>query len=186
MNQIKEPSKELDRVIIFYEKFREKVMMRGTWNKKVQDHIIRIPGLKATCRVVALFGIMFFFCLMNRPAVIAADFSINCDAHKGVCVQSLGDLTVSLEIAPRPVKAMQDLIFKVSITGPPLAKIPYIDLGMPAMKMGPNRVLLKRVRPGYFEGKGVIVKCPSGRRTWFANVTIPETGEVKFIFDVIY
>jgi hypothetical protein len=57
---------------------------------------------------------------------------------------------------------------------------------MPGMKMGPNRVLLKLTDQGFYEGKGVIVRCPSGRRTWFANINIPESGEVKFIFDVIY
>jgi hypothetical protein len=147
---------------------------------------MKISGLKTICTVIAVFGILGLFSAVGSQAVSASESIINCDAHKGVCSQALGNLTVSLEISPRPVKAMQDLIFKVSITGPPLSKMPYIDLGMPAMKMGPNRVLLKRVSRGYYEGKGVIVKCPSGRRTWFANVVIPEAGEVKFIFDVIY
>ncbi|MEK6194555.1 MAG: hypothetical protein N2F24_10070, partial [Deltaproteobacteria bacterium] len=85
-----------------------------------------------------------------------------------------------------PVKAMQDLVFKVSITGASPTEPPHIDLGMPAMKMGPNRVVLKLTGPGTYEGSGVIVRCPSGKRTWFANVIVPESGEVKFIFDVIY
>ena len=81
---------------------------------------------------------------------------------------------------------MQDLVFKVSLSGNPPHQSPYIDLGMPTMKMGPNRVELKENGTGTYEGRGVIVRCKSGRRTWFANVTIPGTGEVKFIFDVIY
>jgi len=120
-----------------------------------------------------------------KPA-IAGDAEINCDAHKGTCSQSSGDLTVLLEITPRPVKAMQDLVFKVSIQGVSPTKTPHIDLGMPAMKMGPNQVALKPTGPGTYEGTGVIVRCPSGKRTWFANVIVPEAGEVKFIFDVIY
>jgi hypothetical protein len=147
---------------------------------------MKVSGLKAICTMIAAFGILAFWGTVGLQSVFASEAIINCDAHKGVCSQALENLTVSLEITPRPVKAMQDLIFKVSITGPLLSKMPYIDLGMPGMKMGPNRVLLKRVSKGYYEGKGVIVKCPSGRRTWFANVTIPEAGEVKFIFDVIY
>ena len=124
--------------------------------------------------------------LTISPSVSASDAEINCDAHKGVCSQSLADRTVSLEIEPRPVKAMQDLVFKVSVSGNPLSKSPYIDLGMPAMKMGPNRVLLKPAGQGYYEGRGVIVRCKSGRKTWFADVIIPEAGAVKFVFDVIY
>jgi len=133
-----------------------------------------------------IYGLLLVFGLIISPAASASDAEINCDAHKGACSQSLGNQTVSLEIKPRPVKAMQDLVFKVSVSGNPPAKSPYIDLGMPAMKMGPNRVMLKPAGRGQYEGKGVIVRCKSGRRTWFANVIIPEAGEVKFVFDVIY
>jgi hypothetical protein len=134
----------------------------------------------------AVLGLLFLWGLILSPAASASDAEINCDVHKGVCSQSLGNHTISLEITPRPVKAMQDLVFKVSISGNPPSISPYIDLGMPAMKMGPNRVLLKPADQGHYEGKGVIVRCKSGRRTWFANVIIPEAGEVKFVFDVIY
>ena len=136
--------------------------------------------------MLVLFCILCLFCTLLIPTALADDSSINCDAHKGTCSQTLGDLTVSLEITPRPVKAMQDLVFTVFISGNPPPQSPYIDLGMPGMKMGPNRVALKNTGSGAYEGRGVIVRCPSGRRTWFANVTIPEAGEVKFIFNVIY
>jgi hypothetical protein len=133
-----------------------------------------------------LFGILCLICSLLISPAFADDSAINCDAHQGVCSQTLGATTVSLEISPRPVKAMQDLVFKVVLSGSPLSQSPYIDLGMPGMKMGPNRVTLKKINAGEYEGRGVIVRCASGRRTWFANVTIPAAGEVKFIFDVIY
>ena len=140
----------------------------------------------ASSRMLALITILSFFCTLIIPTAFADDSSINCNAHNGACSQTIGGLTVSLEIAPRPVKAMQDLVFKVFLSGNPPPQNPYIDLGMPGMKMGPNRVELKETGTGAYEGRGVIVRCPSGRRTWFANVTIPGSGEVKFIFDVIY
>ena len=143
-------------------------------------------GLKFAGLVLIMIGILIFGGGVALNPAMAADTTINCDAHKGVCSQSSGDLTVSLEITPRPVKAMQDLVFKVSITGASPAEPPHIDLGMPAMKMGPNRVALKPLGSGIYEGSGVIVRCKSGRRTWFANVIVPAAGEVKFIFDVIY
>ena len=149
------------------------------------QHLKRKP-LFAGSRVLALISILLLFCTLFIPTAFADDSLINCDAHKGACSQTIDGLTVSLEITPRPVKAMQDLVFKVSLSGSPPAQSPYIDLGMPAMKMGPNRVELKDNGTGAYEGRGVIVRCKSGRRTWFANVTVPGTGEVKFIFDVIY
>ena len=135
---------------------------------------------------ICVLGFLLVICLIVPHTADGSDSEINCDAHRGACSQSLGNHTVSLEITPRPVKAMQDLVFKISISGNPPVKSPYIDLGMPGMKMGPNRVLLKPAGQGHYEGKGVIVRCPSGRRTWFSNVTIPEVGEVKFVFNVIY
>jgi hypothetical protein len=150
------------------------------------ENDLKLFIFKKACSILAAVGMLFFYTVMVPSSVFAAEASINCDAHKGLCTQSLGSLTVSLEVTPRPVKAMQDLVFTVSISGNPPSKAPYIDLGMPGMKMGPNRVLLKRTDQGFYEGKGIIVRCPSGRRTWFADITIPGSGEVKFIFDVIY
>jgi len=83
---------------------------------------------------------------------------------------------------------MQDLMFQVSLGGklPKVIRLPYIDLGMPGMNMGPNRVQLKSAGNATYEGRGVIVRCPSGRRTWQATVTIPDVGQTDFIFDVVY
>ncbi len=144
------------------------------------------PVLKIVFLFLILTGLLVFGGQLAPGPALASESTVNCDAHKGVCSQSSGDLTVSLEITPRPVKAMQDLVFKVSIEGASPAKQPHIDLGMPAMKMGPNQVSLKPTGPGTYEGTGVIVRCPSGKKTWFANVIVPGSGEVKFIFNVIY
>jgi hypothetical protein len=130
--------------------------------------------------------------LVSAPGHISAadkyQEMINCDLHAGPCTQSLLENTVTLDVTPRPVKALQNLFFRVTLSGKQLTstKAPYIDLGMPGMNMGPNRVQLKSVGGHSYEGQGVIVKCPSGRRTWQATVTIPDAGQTEFIFDVIY
>jgi len=145
-----------------------------------------IPALKTALSLLIPIGILVLGGQVAPQLALAGEAMINCDAHTGACSQSSGAVTVSLEISPRPVKAMQDLVFKVSIEGATPASHPHIDLGMPAMKMGPNQVALKPTGSSTYEGTGVIVRCPSGKRTWFANVIIPESGEVKFVFDVIY
>lgn len=135
--------------------------------------------------------ILFVF-LMAAPGCISANDKyqemINCDLHHGACTQNLAGSIVTLAVVPRPVKAMQDLLFQVTFTGklPASAQLPYIDLGMPGMNMGPNRVQLKSTGPATYEGSGVIVRCRSGRRTWQARVTIPGVGQTDFIFDVVY
>ena len=93
---------------------------------------------------------------------------------------------MSLNITPKPVKAMRDLVFTLTLEGKGNAGEPYIDLGMPGMDMGKNRVSLKPTGEGVYEGTGIIVRCPSGRRTWRARVTVPNMDPVDFIFEVIY
>lgn len=143
----------------------------------------QIPGFGS---IVCSLAALFLLVLLPAGAVFGGSATINCQAHEGPCSLPIGNETVTLEITPRPVTAMQDSAFKVTISGNRPAQAPYLDLGMPAMKMGPNRVLLKPTGKGTYQGKGVIVRCKSGRRTWFANVVIPGTGETRFVFDVVY
>lgn len=136
--------------------------------------------------IILVFAPLLLVAALSVNTVSAGESSINCQAHDGKCTLPMGKETVTLEIMPRPVTAMQDSAFTVTLSGKPPGQAPYLDLGMPAMKMGPNRVHLKPVGNGAYKGKGVIVRCKSGRRTWFANVVVPGAGEAKFVFDVVY
>jgi hypothetical protein len=109
-----------------------------------------------------------------------------CDVHHTSCTKALSGSKVTLDITPKPVKAMKDLTFRVTLAGKETSAMPYIDLGMPGMDMGRNRVPLRSLGQGVWEGEGIIVRCPSGRRTWKATVKLPDLGAVEFIFDVIY
>ena len=112
---------------------------------------------------------------------------VNCDIQKGFCEKMVTDTRVSLEILPRPVQAMRDLTFRVTVADPGrLSASPFIDLNMPAMDMGANQVRLKDRGDGVFEGRGVIVRCRSGHKTWRARVMLPGIGRADFIFDVVY
>jgi hypothetical protein len=115
------------------------------------------------------------------------DSGKECDVHKTSCTKIMTDCTVTLDIDPKPVKAMTDLTFTVILSGKKPSANPYIDLGMPGMKMGPNYVKLKEATgKNTYEGTGIIVRCPSGRRTWKAAVTVPDVGTAEFVFDVVY
>lgn len=122
--------------------------------------------------------------LLMMPNALAEP--INCDIQNRPCSQTLSGQAVTLDITPRPVKAMEDLLFRVTLAEDLKGEAPFIDLGMPGMHMGRNRVLLKRIEKGVYEGKGVIVRCPSGKTIWKALVTAPGTGKAGFIFDVVY
>jgi len=93
---------------------------------------------------------------------------------------------VTLDISPKPVTAMQDLTFTVTVSEGCSPVPTMIDLSMPGMVMGENRVSLKKIGENTFRGTGIIVRCPSGRKTWQASILMPKLGSVDFIFDVVY
>ena len=139
---------------------------------------------------VQLFAAAFALIMLSVCPPVSSGESepdrVDCDVHTGPCRGHMSKTKVSLDIEPKPVKAMHDLTFTVTFAGEKPVAAPYIDLGMPGMNMGRNRVILKPAGELIYRGEGVIVRCPSGRRTWKAKVTVPEVGSVEFVFDVIY
>jgi len=152
-----------------------------------KEHFMKERKLKSplVSMVILFLGLLFFS--VYQPGVsLATGIKVDCDIQKGGCQKQINDRMVHLEIFPKPVKAMKDLTFKVKISGDSLLEAPFIDLGMPGMKMGPNRVVLKKNDMAVYEGQGVIVRCKSGKTIWQATVTLPNVGSVVFTFDVIY
>jgi len=124
-------------------------------------------------------------------AASAADTEINCDIQRGPCIQKIGNgLIVEFNIKPKPVTAMSDLTYLLTVTrgGTPLAgSTAALDLSMPGMFMGKNLPILKRMGAGRFEGKGIIPKCPTGKKTWQADVIVVHEGKsdiAGFVFEV--
>ncbi len=114
-----------------------------------------------------------------------------CDLQRGPCVQETGDgMIVEFDIEPKPLTAMSDLVFIVKLKKDSLpikdASV-LMELTMPGMFMGKNRPALKQVSDGRFEGKGVITSCPSGKKTWQAEVVVThgeKTSVIDYLFNV--
>ena len=139
----------------------------------------------------AFLNIMFFLFLSFTTFSAASGFEATpesnkpCDLNHTSCTKSLSGCQVTLDINPKPIRAMKNLTFFVVISGKKVEAGPFIDLGMPGMTMGPNRVTLTPAKEGTYYGEGVVVTCPSGKKTWQAIVTIPSLGTVEFVFDVL-
>jgi len=106
-----------------------------------------------------LFAVIL--CFAMSPAASSGESKpdgVDCDIHAGPCIARLKDVQISLDVEPKPVKAMEDLTFTVRFAGGKFVVDPYIDLGMPGMNMGRNRVALKRVGESLYQGRGVIVR----------------------------
>lgn len=104
--------------------------------------------------------------------------------HRGPCTTEAAGWKVTFDIAPKPVRHMTDLTFTVTIQ--PSAALPstlVLDLGMPGMYMGNNRITLEKTGEGTWQGKGVIVRCMSGRKLWQATILSSILGNPSFTFN---
>ena len=121
-----------------------------------------------------------------RPSSPAAERQAEterCAVSQGPCRTSLGGQEVLLDIRPKPVRTMSNLVFTITVPASWGEEILALDLSMPGMYMGTNRVTLRRISNGVYGGKGIIPKCPAGRRDWEATVATP-AGPAVFSFDV--
>jgi hypothetical protein len=112
-----------------------------------------------------------------------------CALSRGPCAAEVNGKKIVFDITPKPVRAMQETAFKVNLSGGQTkADLPEltVDLGMPGMYMGTNKVLMKKTAEGQYEGKGIIPRCPSGRNRWMATVHISEADSASFLFNVAY
>jgi hypothetical protein len=105
--------------------------------------------------------------------------------HEKACSVTAGKRIVTLNIDPKPVSAMKELTFSVTVK--PCDKLPetlLLDLSMPGMAMGKNQITLVRKSACFYEGKGIIVKCMSGRTLWQVTLLSDELKNPAFTFNV--
>lgn len=147
------------------------------------------------------FFLLFVFlivtiCIIPGCSCQRDEVATDCLIDNGACTKTTdsGNITVIFDISPKPVKTVSDLIFCVElhrgVTSVPDAEV-NLELSMPGMYMARNKVILEHKGKGRYEGKGVIVRCPSGRKKWKADVVIKDVRnkpvtEMKaaFIFEV--
>ena len=132
-----------------------------------------------------------FFCTLALLAfmlIAGSTLSANTldnSIHEKACTIKAGSHNVTLNIEPKPVSAMKELTFRVTVT--PCEKLPetlFLDLSMPGMEMGKNQVTLVRKSACLYEGKGIIVRCMSGRTLWQVTILSDELKNPTFTFNV--
>lgn len=132
-------------------------------------------------RISPMFILIMMFVACEKTAEQSAPQIPLCDIHSGHCEGRLDDGTVvHFDITPKPVKALETLQFSVFVDGIDDAKV-SVDLSMPAMYMGENKIALAPTGEGNYRGRGSIVKCTSGDRLWDAAVMIERTGKPSTI-----
>jgi len=125
--------------------------------------------------------------------------STPCDLAAGPCARPLdGGGEVTLELSPRPLRTMHELAVRATVREPTRSEPPptsapqlqrvSVSFSMPGMEMGENRVVLGRGALDAFDGRAVLVRCPSGKRDWIADVSVARAGAApgtaRFTFTV--
>lgn len=106
-----------------------------------------------------------------------------CDLSAGPCTRRLpwrGEVT--LEMAPRPLRTMAELQVRATLRD---ADVPGAGSGevsvafsMVGMEMGTNEVRLAPDGGAAWTGTAVLVRCPSGRKDWVAEVRVGPPGGI--------
>lgn len=135
-------------------------------------------------RIIVAILLLNSLCLLSNSPVLAATDTPDCFIDLGPCSSAMAGKQVVLDISPRPVKTMKELTFTVRAAGRNTAPTLLLDLSMPGMYMGRNEVILKKTPAGSYSGKGIIPRCPSGKKLWRAELTIPGAGKVSYTFNV--
>ncbi len=137
-------------------------------------------------RQVIRAAVIMLGALAFGTAPAAAEPAADSNAiHAGPCTRSAAGREVTLEIDPKPVKHMKELTFRVTVEPcEGLAPNLLLDLSMPGMVMGRNQVRMSKRSGCTWEGKGLIVRCMSGRTLWKATLLSPELGNPAFTFNV--
>jgi hypothetical protein len=108
--------------------------------------------------------------------------STKCDLGASPCTRPLADLELTLEVTPRPPRAMSELAVegRLSRKGAPVdgAEV-VLSFAMRGMDMGKNASRLGGAGNGRYRGKAVLVRCHAGRRDWVVTAAVKHGGEER-------
>ena len=159
---------------------------------EMQTYLSKIAFSPTRCssRLCAAALLVHVLMCWTVPVSAAEKVRTDCAVDTGPCEKTANNVSVLFSVSPKPVKVMRELTFTSSVKnrGVPVADASVIiDLTMPGMYMGRNVVRLLPQGNGVYEGKGVIIRCPSGGKIWQAVVTVQQGSrklKVKFVFEV--
>lgn len=140
--------------------------------------------------------------LLYPPVSERAPLNSDCDLRAGACsVRFASGGTVSLDVTPRGIPAVQPLQIEVESNGLPSPQRVEIDFVGVAMDMGFNRSTLERAdgtdgsdrngapgRVARWRGRAMLPVCVRERMTWEARVLLHDREGVRvapFRFDSV-
>ena len=142
------------------------LILGGVWWARGRSHAGKPLAEESAAKAAASGGVAE----APMPDVTLADRSVD-----------LGDVRLSLSVAPRPIPAFAKNRFRVRAEsgGAPVALVEgRISFEM-AMPMGDHRYTLVPGAEGWQEAEVVLPLCKSGKRRWYATVEGTVAGQPR-------
>ena len=110
--------------------------------------------------------------ILHPPLLQVAEPDPDCDLRAGPCTARFPDgRAVRFAIEPRAIPIATPLRLGVEASGFATTAVEVDFVGVD-MNMGFNRVALREVRPGRYEGQGMLPVCARARMLWEARVLL--------------
>ena len=151
---------------------------------------LSVPVLLATALAV-VFGSAAYLVAANWASwfprtEFEAAAALECDPSQAPCRAQFGPgISISLSMAPRPLRAAEPMQLSVQGTGLD-GRIARVTFSGVEMNMGLTTIELTDIGSGHFEGVATLPLCISRRMTWRARVSLSAadaTYHADFRFD---
>jgi len=146
--------------------------------------------LQLLALLVLLLALLATVWLLPRwlapPRVAELAPPAGCDLSAAPCRIEDGRRSVELELAPRQVRALEPLEFRVRTQGMDTTAV-SIQLEGKEMYMGINQLQLQPVagEPGLWRGVGELAVCTTGEMIWQARIRVAtgHDGDLNALFE---
>lgn len=108
--------------------------------------------------IIIIFGFIFLKPKHTNDTEFNENFKIDCDLNMGACEKAINGKIIKFEITPRPIYAMQPVVFKISGLDKLNLKNPSLKFYGLNMDMGDIKAKLKRDKDDYVS-KIVLSAC---------------------------
>lgn len=95
----------------------------------------------------------------------------SCDLHKQSCSTGRGDVSLELDLGSNTVPIAKNFSVTVKLTGIKPEKV-ELDITGINMYMGFNRVTLKEVGDGIYQGNSMLAFCTNDQMVWQVGVLL--------------
>lgn len=97
--------------------------------------------------------------------------SQTCDLHKESCSAGRGVVSLELDLGTKPVPIAKNFVATVNLAGIKPEKV-ELDITGVNMYMGFNRVTLKEVGEGVYQGSSMLAFCTNEKMIWQVGVLL--------------